>query len=169
MTELRMSPPVTRMYQGPKQEKHYRKQRQLLLEQQVVESFDEHKQLVPVNPIDSRLVPSNKGQNNWHLIILAYGLGIVTLGVNASVAWDRGSTIQNKVLLSVSFFILEAMVFFLPSQASNLWKQRQWVNSGLTWIIFLPLFAFAVYNSQGFASQNLTETTTIKAERITLR
>lgn len=104
---------------------------------------------------------------NIPLMTLAYGLGIVTLGVNASVAYDRGSTMKDKVLLSVLFFILEAMVFFLPSQASRLWMQRLWLNSILTWIVYLPLFAFAIYNSLGFASSNLSETSTVKAERIT--
>jgi hypothetical protein len=104
---------------------------------------------------------------NIPLMVLAYSLGIVTLLINASVAYDRGSSIQDKILLAGLFFILEAIVFFLPSQASRLWMQRKRFHAILAWIVYLPLFAFAVYNSQGFASKNLSETATIRSERVT--
>ena len=58
-------------------------------------------------------------------------------------------------------------MFFLLSQAKSLWLQRQWGSFIVACLVWPVLFVFALTNSLGFASFNLTETTTVKAERIT--
>jgi hypothetical protein len=165
-----------RLYQGPRQEKQYRKnQRQLLQREQEVlapETLvqDKHKQLVAISkPVDiPRIVlPKSEPRTNYALVIPAYCLGIVGLGINGWFAWSRGTALIDKVLFSAIGFFTEAVMFFLLSQAKSLWQQRQW-GSFLGALILWPLlFAFALTNSLGFASQNLTETTTARAERVT--
>ena len=106
-------------------------------------------------------------RSNIPLIILAYGLAIEVLCINAVMAWDRGSTTKDKIVLSILFFTLEAIVFFLPAWSKTLWQTRQYVPCIICVVVWLPLFGFAIYNSQGFASTNYAETTTLRAERIT--
>ncbi|WP_247832741.1 M48 family metallopeptidase [Bradyrhizobium sp. 200] len=55
---------------------------------------------------------------------------------------------------------------FYPPLASLLWTRCRYLSSALTFTFFVPLFAFAVYNSLGFASVNLTDVTTARAERV---
>jgi hypothetical protein len=164
-----MSEPL-RMYQGPKQEKHFRKQRQLLQrEQEVLAQPDEHKQLIPVTvnkpalDIPRIVLP----KSSISLIVLAYGLGTVGLGINAWFAWSRGTDIPDKVLMSSLGLITEAMAFYLPDQASRLWMQRRLIAFVFAVSVSIILFASALINGLGFASLNLAETSTVRAERIT--
>ena len=89
------------------------------------------------------------------------------LGINAWFAWNRASTLEDRVLMAFLGLLLEALVFVLPVLACILWKQRHWAASCLTYFLCVPLFVFAAYNSQGFASLNLTESATARSERIT--
>lgn len=165
-----------RMYQGPRQEKQYRKQqRQLLQRQQEVYSIDEQQPsnaLVLVRPKPSpatRVSTKNDKEvkSNFALIVLAYSLGIVGLGINAWFAWNRGSTLPDKVLLSSLGFIAEAIMFFLLSQAKTLLARRQLGSFLVACVVWSVLFVFALTNSLGFASFNLSEAATAKAERVT--
>jgi hypothetical protein len=116
---LLTSPPVTRLYQGPKQEKHYRKQRQLLQrEQEVLAMPDEHKQLVPIeNPVLDipRIVvlSNNKGQTDWSIILYAYAVYFVAMSINASVAYKLGTTAVDKVEMAVLGAMFETGLFLL--------------------------------------------------------
>ena len=112
-------------------------------------------------------VPVTMRRSNIPLIILAYSLFVVTLGINATFAFDRASTLPDKILMAVLGIILEAMLFYLPSQASSLSTQRRWVSCGFASILCVFLFASGLMASLGFASHNLIEVTTIRAERIT--
>jgi hypothetical protein len=169
-----MLPP--RLYMGPRQEKQYRKnQRQLhLKELQIVASPGQqetnHRALVPIEafhkaPMEIQRISVPK--SNRTLVCLAVSLGAVGIGINAWYAWSKGSTLPDKVLLSSLGFLAEAIMFFLLSQAKNLWQQKQWgslIGACLLWPV---LFVFALTNSLGFASLNLAEASTVKAERIT--
>ncbi|MCK1653065.1 hypothetical protein IVA88_16730 [Bradyrhizobium sp. 149] len=101
------------------------------------------------------------------MVILAYSLGAVGLGINAWFAWSRGSSLPDKVLLSSLGFIAEAVMFFLLSQAKALWVCRQRGSFAVACIVWPVLFVFALTNSLGFASFNLSEANTVRAERIT--
>ena len=166
MTELRM-------YQGPKQEKHYRKQRQLLQrEQEVLAMPDEHKQLVPIEKpvldIPRIVVPSNnKGQTDWSIILYAYAVYFVAMSINASVAYKLGTTAVDKVEMAVLGAMFETGLFLLPDKASTLWKQHRWIHSIVIWITCLPISAAVLMANLQFASLNLTEAATARAERIT--
>jgi hypothetical protein len=106
------------------------------------------------------VVPKAPPRSNLPLIILAYCLGIVGLGINAWFAWNRGSTLPDKVLLSSVGFLSEAIMFYLPAEASSLWTQRRYGGVGFACIVYVFVFAFALINSLGFASLNLSETAT---------
>ncbi len=104
---------------------------------------------------------------NIPLMLLAYSLGLIGLAINAWFTWNNGSSLIDKSLMSSLGFTTEAMAFFLPALAASLWNQRRIVASLSTWALFAFLFTSALMNGLGFASTNLTETTTAKAERIT--
>lgn len=165
-----------RLYQGPRQEKQYRKQRQLLhKEQQIVDSpyrQETSTALVPIidKPITRVVVSTQTNKSNIVVIgaiVLACLLEVVGLGLNGWSAWNTGRTVEDRVLMASLGFLLEALVFILPPLASLLWQNRRYVFSILTFTLFAPLFVFAVYNSLGFASLNLTDAATARAERIT--
>jgi hypothetical protein len=122
---------------------------------------------VPSHPKDDVNDKLRLSKSNLGLVVLAYGLGIVGLGINAWFAWNRGTTVIDKVLLASLGFIAEAIMFYLPTQTSILWKQRRWGGFAIASVVCVCLFAFAVTNSQGFASLNLTEAMTARSERIT--
>jgi hypothetical protein len=84
-------------------------------------------QLVPVDAskVVTELHRVSVPKSNLCLVILAYSLGIVGIGINAWFAWNRGTTVIDKGLLSSLGFITEAMAFYLPAQASSLWIQRR--------------------------------------------
>jgi hypothetical protein len=50
-----------------------------------------------------KIAPS-KTKPNRALIILAYSLGIVGLGINGWFAWNRGSALEDKALMLSLFF-----------------------------------------------------------------
>lgn len=112
-------------------------------------------------------VSAQPARSSIPLIVLAYCLGAVGLGINAWFAWNRGSTLPDKILLSSLGFIAEAVMFFLLSQAKALWLQRQRGSFLIACMVWPILFVFALTNSLGFASFNLSEATTERAERIT--
>jgi hypothetical protein len=126
-------------------------------------------QLVAVEPpkVVTELNRLSVPKSNLCLVILAYSLGIVGLGINAWFAWNRGSTVIDKVLLSSLGFIAEAIMFYLPAQTASLWTQRRWGGFGFACIVCVCLYAFALTNSLGFASLNLVESATVRSERIT--
>jgi len=141
------------------------------------ETFDEmptiQGQLVPLEVSNAILdiprivLPEVKPKSNIPLVILAYSLGIVGLGINGWFAWSRGTTLIDKGLLSLLGLITEAMAFYLPIQASRLWIQRQVVGFVFASLVCVVLLLSAVINGLGFASLNLNETSTARAERIT--
>lgn len=112
-------------------------------------------------------VPKQPAKSSIPLIVLACCWGGVGLGINAWFAWNRGSTLPDKILLSSLGFIAEAVMFFLLSQAKALWLQRQRGSFIVACAVWPVLFVFALTNSLGFASLNLSEAATEKAERIT--
>lgn len=99
----------------------------------------ETKELVPIAPVQAPaetprvVLPEAVLRSNIPLIALAYSLGVVGLGINAWFAWNRGSTLPDKVLLSCLGFISEAVMFFLLSQAKSLWVQRQRASFVIAW------------------------------------
>jgi hypothetical protein len=104
---------------------------------------------------------------NIPLIVLAYGLFLVTLGINAWVAYTKGTTIPDKILMASLGAIFEAMWFYLPSHSYTLWRQDQYLRSLLAGIFCIPLCVFVVYTSLGFASLFMDKASTVRAERIT--
>ena len=171
------------LYQGPRQEKHFRKQRQLLRaseasqsRQQVVSQPDSQQSTALVTiPCGSNVsprvrVPHPAAKSNIVVIgaiTLACLLEAVALVLNSWFAWTTGRSLEDRVLMASLGFLLEGMVFILPPLASLLWARRRYISSIVTFTFFVPLFAFAVYNSLGFTGLNLTDTTTARAERIT--
>jgi hypothetical protein len=141
----------------------------LLKEQQ--ESFPVSKQeitLVPVRPTLTLPLPRVVvSKSHLGLVILSYSLGTVGLGINAWFAWGRGNTLIDKGLMSFLGLTAEAIMFYLPSQTSNLWKGNRYGAFLAGILVYLFCFIFAITNSLGFASSNLTEATTVRAERIT--
>ena len=135
----------------------------------------ETKQLVPVSvskpalDIPMVVVPENKKipKSNIPLIILAYAWGLVGLGLNAWFAFNQGSTTVDKIVFLSIGFVTEATMFFLLSQAKNLYQHRQYGSFIGASLLYPFLFVFALTNSLGFASLNLSETSTARAERIT--
>src|SRR5258706_6864046 len=97
----------------------------------------ERRQLVtvPTLPPEAKYIRVIPPWYKQPLIILAYGLFIETLGINATFAFDRASTLPDKVLMAVLGIMLEAMLFYLPSQASSLWTQRRWISCGFASIL----------------------------------
>lgn len=114
-----------------------------------------------------RQFPIVSWKANIPLMVLAYILFLLTLGVNATVAWDKGTTIIDKGIMASLGAVFEAMLFFLPSQATSLWIQHRFVSSIFACILSAFLFVSALLGSLAFASLNLTDTTTVRAERIT--
>jgi hypothetical protein len=164
-----MSP---RLYQGPRQEKQFRKERQLLLREQDVGSIASDKQSTALAVIPTQEAPKAVprvvvSRSNLSLVFLAYSLGVVGLGINAWFAYNRGTTAIDKGLLSFLGLTTEAMAFYLPNQASTLWTQRRWLMSVFASILYLVLFVSALINGLGFASLNLADTSTVRSERIT--
>src|SRR6266481_4707050 len=123
-----------RIYQGPRQEKQYRKnQRQLLQREQIVDNIiDEHKQLVtipkPVLDIPRVVLPKYKPKTDW--IMLGYGTAVFVVAalINASVAYQLGNTQLDKIEMAVLGALFETGLFLLPDKASTLWKQRRWIH-----------------------------------------
>ncbi|SRR6266404_1797667 len=128
------------------------------------------RQLVPIQEVP-RVSPEVPRivlpRSNLRLVILAYGLGTVGLGINAWFAWNRGTDLIDKGLLSFLGFTTEAMAFYLPDQATRLWMQRRLVGFCFASILCVILFVSALINGLGFASLNLTEASTVRSERIT--
>jgi hypothetical protein len=150
-----------------RQEQEFRNELQGIIE---VKSILPERSLVPIQEVNkvtidaTRIVPS---KSNIPLVMLAYSWGVVGIGINGWFAWSRGTALIDKVLMSSQGFIAEATMFFLLTQAKSLWKDRQYgsfIGACLLWPI---LFAYALTSSQGFASLNLAETSTVRAERIT--
>jgi hypothetical protein len=172
MREQVISP---RLYQGPRQEKQYRKQRQLLHKEQQIVDFSDRQEtqstaLVPITeskPIPRASVPTQTVRSNIPLIILAYCWGLAGLGLNAWFSFGQGSNEANRVIFLSIGFITEASMFFLLAHASTLWVQRLWGRFVTACLLWPLLFVFALTNSLGFASLNLTEASTARAERIT--
>lgn len=163
-----------RLYQGPRQEKQYRKlQRQLQQEELQVVSLDKQQStalaVIPVEvpKPDTRIVVSVSKNRSIPLIVLAYGFGLVGLGINAWYAYTRGTTVVDRLLLLSIGLIAEPTVFFLPPQMSRLLKGQRYGAFLAALFVYLLCLVFAVTNSLGFASLNLTETATARAERIT--
>lgn len=172
MEEIQVIPP--RMYQGPRQEKQFRKQRQLLQRQQIVDSPDNQEtSLVLIQrptltlPVPRVVVPAPVARSNIPLKACAYGLGVVGLSLNAWFAWNQGTALIDKVILSSEGFVAEAVMFFLLTQATAFWIQRRWGRFLASVVVWPFLFVFALTNSLGFASLNLSEASTARAERIT--
>ena len=113
------------------------------------------------------VLPVPRQGPNLALLFLAYGLGIVGLGINAWFAWNRGSTLPDKLLLSSLGFIAEAIMFYLLSQAATVWARRQLGKFLVACLVWPILFVFALTNSLGFASVNFSETTQARVERVT--
>jgi hypothetical protein len=63
--------------------------------------------------------------------------------------------------------IFETGLFLLPDKASTLWKQHRWIHSVVIWITCIPIAAAVLMANLQFASLNLTEAATTRAERIT--
>lgn len=129
-----------------------------------------HQELVPVAipVINSKSLPIHPAKlRNIPLVILAYSLGIVGIGINGWFSYSRGSTEVDRAIFLGLGFILEAIMFYLPTQTSNLWKGKRYGSFLLSCFVCVSLFVFAVTNSLGFASVNLQEVSTARAERIT--
>jgi len=88
--------------------------------------------------------------------VLAYALGVVGLAINAWFGWSRGSTLPDKLLMCSLGFVAEAIMFYLLSQAAMLWARRQFGRFLVACLLWPILFMFALTNSLGFASLNLS-------------
>jgi hypothetical protein len=172
-----------RMYQGPRQEKQHRKKQRQLQQNELQNVYPLDKQqntpnaanTLSVPAFDQRLLPAviqePKPQpravkkRNIQLVILAYSLGITGLGINGWFAYTRGVTEIDKLLMCSLGFFAEAIMFFLPSQiASYRYHYGRFI---IGCVVYVFVFAFALTNSLGFASLNLHDTATARAERIT--
>ncbi|WP_454632423.1 hypothetical protein [Bradyrhizobium cenepequi] len=112
-------------------------------------------------------VPVVKPERHILLILLAYSLGITAISINGWYSYSRGATEIDKTIFLILGVILEWIAFYLPTQTSSLWKGRRYVAATLSGLLYVFLFVFAVTNSLGFASQNMHEVSTARAERIT--
>lgn len=117
--------------------------------------------------LDSVAKPVAVTKRNIPLILLAYSLGFIGLGINGWYSYSRGGTDIDKALFLGLGFILEAIMFYLPAQTANLWRTRNLGGFVFGCVVCVLLFIFAVTNSLGFASVNLHEAATERAERIT--
>jgi hypothetical protein len=118
----------------------------------------------PIPPISSAIVTHRSSAS---LTVLAYGLALVGLGINAWFAWNRGTTAMDKALFAALGFLAEATMFYLPARAAVLWRDRRWGAFGFAAVLWPFLFVFALTNSLGFASLNFTDIATARAERVT--
>jgi hypothetical protein len=169
-------PPRTRMYQGPRQEKQYRKnQRQLLQREQEVLApiirAQDKQQLAVIKPdldITRTVLPSNNNQRtDWMLMAYGFALCGVCMFINASTAYQLGTTEINKYEMAGLGALFEIGLYLGPDRGSVLWKQRRWLQSLVIWIACIPLAAAVLMANLQFASLNFTEATTARAERIT--
>jgi hypothetical protein len=131
-----------------------------------VPSIERSNALVPVRDIRPNSLSKPLVRSNLPLVVLAYSLGIVGIAINGWFAWTRGSTAIDKTLLLSLGFISEAIAFYLPTQTANLWRQYRYGGFVFSSVVYVCLFVFALINSLGFASTNLTEATTARSERI---
>jgi hypothetical protein len=101
--------------------------------------------------------------------MLGYGTAVFVVAalINASVAYQLGSTQLDKTEMAVLGALFETGLFLLPDKASTLWKQRRWIHSFVIWITCIPISAAVLMANLQFASLNLTEAATARAERIT--
>ncbi len=108
-----------------------------------------------------------KRERHFVLVTLAYCLGVIGIGVNGWFAYSRGVSEIDRVLMCSLGFIAEAIMFYLPAQATNHFRNQNygWFIFGS--VVYVFLFAFALTNSLGFASINLHDIATARAERIT--
>lgn len=101
------------------------------------------------------------------LIILAYALGITAIGINGWFSYCRGVTLIDKGIFCGLGFFADASTFYLPAHVSKQWKGKRYGAFLTCCVVYGLCVVFAVSNSLGFASQNLTDTATARAERIT--
>jgi hypothetical protein len=106
-------------------------------------------------------------RDNVALTILAYGLALVGLGINAWFAWNRGTDLMDKLLFASLGLIAEGILFYLPARAAEVWRQRHFGAFAFAVVLWPFLFTFALTNSLGFASLNLTDVAIARAERVT--
>jgi len=106
-------------------------------------------------------------RDNVALTILAYGLALVGLGINAWFAWNRGTDLMDKMLFASLGLIAEGILFYLPARAAEVWRQRHFGAFAFAVVLWPFLFTFALTNSLGFASLNLTDVAIARAERVT--
>lgn len=103
--------------------------------------------------------------NNWPLIILACIFGLLVAGSNASFAFSQATTTINQWYMAAIAVTPEAMLFCLPDQANSLWRQHRYVSFCIAVIVSLFFVTVVFIASSGFASQNISEASTVKAER----
>lgn len=117
--------------------------------------------------IEAEVIKTTHSYRSIPLVILAYALGIVGLGINGWFSYSRGSSEVDKALFLGLGFILEAIMFYLPAQTANQWRDRKLGGVIVGCFLYPFLFIFAITNSLGFASLNLQDTATARAERVT--
>ncbi|MET4173880.1 hypothetical protein ABIB99_004980 [Bradyrhizobium sp. LA6.1] len=130
-------------------------------------TLQQHPIPAPLPILEAEIVKPPRQRKNIQLIILAYSLGFVGIGINGWFAYSRGSSDIDKLLLCGLGFIAESIMFYLPAQTANLWRERNWGGFIFGSVVCVLLFAFAVINGLGFATLNLHEITTARAERVT--
>jgi len=95
-------------------------------------------------------------------------IAAVGLSINTWFSWSQAPTVIGGVIQGTFGFVIEGAAFFLPDQAAQLFRARRWVLAAIAGLLLFPLtLVFAVNNSIGFASTNLSETTMARAARVT--
>jgi hypothetical protein len=103
---------------------------------------------------------------NYPLAFVAIGIGCVGLCINGLFAWSRGVGEADKTIFLVFGVLAECGLFLLPASMSMAWRERRLGAFALCTVMWPSLFCFALFNSLGFASVNLDDTATARAERI---
>jgi hypothetical protein len=107
-----------------------------------------------------------KHKAHYALAALAFALAAIGLILNATYSYTRATDDLDKAIMCALGLTAEAILFFVPSVMAGLWRQRK-VGAFLTACLVYPLlFCFAILNSIGWASQNLHDATTVRAERV---
>jgi MarR family len=87
--------------------------------------------------------------------VTALALAGIGMTVNARYAGSLGATADGSLLLAGVGLTADMLALILPSAASRLWANRQWIGSFTAWVIWVGVLALTLLATSGWSATNL--------------
>ena len=92
------------------------------------------------------------------LILVAIGIAILALVINAQTGWHFGTTPLAAVTFAAMATAGDLLAIVLPSAAARLWHSRHRVLAMAAWVVWSTAAGLAVLASLGFVERNVSDT-----------